>query len=311
MKLMRPPDSTTHKVRFVHAVVIHETGGPEVLRYEEVPDPEPGEGELLVRIEAAGVNHYDINLRAMTASDIPLILGSDGGGVRQDSGERVLVTRASGTYAELVAVTEDKLWSIPDSVSASSAAALGVPYTTAWWALVDLGELKEGDTLLVQAGSSGTGQASIDIGRAFGATVYATASESKLDRLRELGVEPLAYDDPKLSELGADVVFDPVGGEVFARSVEALGQGGRLLIPGAVDSPEVSLNLWSLVGKQARIIGLGNTPAPRETLDRIIEMTGNGELSPVIDRELPLEQAAEGHRAIEARETFGKVILKP
>jgi NADPH:quinone reductase-like Zn-dependent oxidoreductase len=295
----------------VHAVVIHEAGGPEVLRYDEAPDPEPGEGEVLVRIEAAGVNHYDLNHRAGMASESPLIPGSDGGGRREDTGERVLVTRAGGTYAELVAVAEGKIWSIPESVSASAAAALGVPYTTAWWALVDLGELKEGDTLLVQAGSSGTGQATIDVGRSLGAKVYATASESKRDRLREQGAEPLAYDDPKLAELEADVVFDPVGGEVFARSVDALGHEGRLVTPGAVDSPQVSFNLWSLVGKRARIQGLGSVPAERETVERIIEMTSKGDLKPVIDRELPLAQAAEAHRAIEARETFGKVILKP
>jgi NADPH:quinone reductase len=295
----------------MQAVVIHETGGPEVLRYEEVPDPEPGEGEVLVRVEAAGVNHYDLSTRAGMASEFPLIPGGDGGGRREDTGERVLVTRANGAYAELVAVGEDKIWSIPDSVTASVAAALGVPYTTAWYALVDLGELEKGDTLLVQAGSSGTGQASIDIGRALGAKVYATASESKRERLGELGAEPLAYDDPKLAELEADVVFDPVGGEVFASSVEALGREGRLIAPGAVDNPQVSFNLWSLIGKAARIQGLGSAPAERETLERIIEMTGKGELSPVIGRELPLEQAAEAHRAIEARETFGKVILKP
>jgi NADPH:quinone reductase-like Zn-dependent oxidoreductase len=295
----------------VHAVVIHETGGPEVLRYEEVPDPEPAEGEVLVRIEAAGVNHYDLNQRAGAASELPLIPGSDGAGRREDTGERVLVTRAAGTYAELIAVTEDKIWPIPDSLDASPAAALGVPYTTAWWSIVELGELQEGETLLVQAGSSGTGQASIDIGRALGGKVFATASESKLNRLRELGAEALAYDDPKIGELGADVVFDPVGGEVFGRSVDALGPGGRVVTPGAVDSPQVSFNLWSLIGKRGRIIGIGSAPAERETLERIIEMTTKGELRPVIDRELPLEQAAEAHRVIEARETFGKVILKP
>jgi NADPH2:quinone reductase len=295
----------------MHAAVIHETGGPEVLRYEEVPDPEPGEGEVLVRIEAAGVNHYDLTVRAAMASEFPLILGIDAGGRREDTSERVLITGAGGTYAELIAVTEDKIWSIPDSVSPSVAAALGVPYRTAWHSLIEVGGLQKGNTLLVQAGSSATGQASIDIARQLGAKVYATASESKRDRLAELGAEPLAYDDPQLAELEADVVFDPVGGEVFGRSVEALGREGRLITPGAVDNPQVSFNLWSLIGKAARIQGLGSAPAERKTLERIIEMTAKGELSPVIDRELPLEQAAEAHRAIEARETFGKVILKP
>lgn len=295
----------------MHAVVLHETGGPEVLRYEEVPDPEPGEGEILVRIETAGVNHFDLNQRAGGASSFPLILGMDGAGRRDDNGQRVLVTGAPGTYAELAAAPEQNVWSIPDSLDASRAAALPIPYRTAWWAVVEKGGLKKGDTLLVQAGSSATGQAAADIGRALGATVYATASSAKLDRVRELGAEALAYDDPRLAELGADVVFDPVGGDTFARSVGALGDGGRLVTPGAVSSPEVSFSLWGLIGKRGHVIGISAQEAPRETTERLIAMAGARELSPVIDRELPLEQAAEAHRAIEARETFGKVILRP
>ncbi len=295
----------------MRAVVIHETGGPEVLRYEEVPDPEPGEGEVLVRLEAVGVNHFDVNQRAGMAQSFPLILGFDGAGRREDTGERVLVTGAPGTYAELVAVSEENVCPIPDEVDAATAAALGVPYRTAWWSIVELGGLKQGDTLLVQAGSSATGQASVDIGRALGATVYATASERKLDKLREIGAEALPYGDPKLRELGANVAFDPVGADTFADSVDALGREGTLVTPGALGNPQVSFNLWSLIGKKARIQGVGSAPAPRETIDRLIALAAEGKLKPVIDRELPLEQAAEAHRAIEARETFGKVILRP
>ncbi len=127
----------------------------------------------------------------------------------------------------------------PDSLDSARAAVLGVAYKTAWASLAD-GELQRGDTLLVQAGSSGTGQAAIDIGRHLGATVFATASESKHDRLRELGAEPLAYDDERVAQLGANVVFDPVGGSVFERSLSALAPGGRLVTPGAVESPIVS-----------------------------------------------------------------------
>jgi NADPH2:quinone reductase len=295
----------------VHAVVLHETGGPEVLRYEEVPDPEPAEGEVLVRIEAAGVNHYDITLRAGAASQFPLILGVDAAGRREDSGGRVLVTGVMGTYAELVAAPEDNLWPIPDSLDAATAAALGVPFRAAWWSVVDLGGLKEGDTLLVQAGSSATGQASLDIGRALGARVVATASSSKLDKLRELGAEAFPYGDPALHELGANLVFDPVGGDTFADSVEALGREGVVVTPGAIGNPQVSFNVWTLIGRMARIQGSGSAPAVRETLERIIELVAEGTLKPAIDRVLPLEQAAEAHRAIEARETFGKVILRP
>jgi NADPH:quinone reductase-like Zn-dependent oxidoreductase len=129
--------------------------------------------------------------------------------------------------------------------------------------------------------------------------------------VRELGAEPLAYDDERLAGLEADVVFDPVGGDGFARSVDALARGGRVVTPGAVASPAVSFDVWSLVGKGARIIGTGSSPASRETLDRLIELAGEGRLAPIVDRRLPLEQAAEAHRLIEARETFGKVVLVP
>lgn len=295
----------------MRAVVLHQTGGPEVLELEQVADPESGGGEVVVRIEAAGVNHYDLNQRAGAASSLPLILGVDAAGQRTDTGARVLVTGAPGCYAELVAAAEESVWPIPDSLDAAPAAAIGVPYRTAWWAIVDIARLERGDTLLVQAGSSATGQACIDIGRSLGARVYATASGPKLDRLRDLGAEALAYDDHRLSEVAADVVFDPVGADTFSRSVEALAPDGRLVTPGAVGNPQVSFNLWTLLGKRGRIIGIGSAPAQRETIERLIELAGRGELRPVIDRELPLEQAAEAHRAIEARETFGKVILRP
>jgi NADPH2:quinone reductase len=296
----------------VQAVVIHETGGPDVLRYEDVPDPQPAEDEVLVRIEAAGVNHYDVNLRAGMARELPLILGGDAAGRREDTGENVIVTGARlGTYAELAAIKPKNMWPRPGELEASAAAALGVPYQAAWMALVEIAELEAGDTLLVQSGSSGTSLACIDLAKSIGARVYATASDRKLDRLRELGADALAYDDELVGELEADVVYDPVGGETFAQSLAALGRGGRLVTPGALGSPDVALNLWTLVGKRARIAGVAGEAAPREVLEQIIERASKGELQPVIDRQLPLAEAAEAHRAIEARETFGKVILKP
>jgi NADPH2:quinone reductase len=296
----------------VKAAVIRETGGPEVLRYEDVPDPQPREDEVLVRIEAAGVNHYDLNLRAGMARELPLIMGGDGAGRRVDTGARVLVNGSRlGTYAELAAIKPKNLWPMPDELEASTAAALGVPYQAAWMALVEIAELRAGETLLVQSGSSGTSLACIDLARSIGARVYATASEHKLDRLRELGVEALGYDDERLEELEADVVYDPVGRETFERSLAALGRGGRLVTPGALGSPDVALSLWTLVGKRGRIAGVAGEAAPRKVLERIIVQAATGELRPVIDRELPLAEAAEAHRAIEARETFGKVILRP
>jgi NADPH:quinone reductase len=295
----------------MRAIVVHKAGGPEVLRIEEVPDPRPGPGEVLVRVEAAGINHIDLAMRAGGAGTPPAILGSDAAGRREDTGERVLVTQAQGTYAELVTVDEDKVFAIPDSLDAAAAAALGSPYTVAWWSLVDLGGLKERDTLLVQGASTATGQASIDVAVALGAKVYATAPGEKLEAVRALGAEALAYGDPKVGQLEANIVFDPIGADTFADSVEALAPRGTLVTPGAVGNPMVSFNLWTLLEKRARIQGIGPAPLVRETMERLISLAAEGKINPGIDRELPLEQAADAHRAIEARETFGKVVLRP
>ena len=188
---------------------MHEAGRPEVLRLDEMPDPQPGEGEVLVRVEAVGINHIDLVNRAGAAGSYPTILGYDAAGRREDTGERVLVTGTPGTYAELVGAKQENVFAIPDSLDVAAAAALGVPHTVAWWSLVDMGGLKEGDTLLVQGASTATGQASVDIGRSLGAKVYATSRPEKLDQVRALGAEPLAYGDPKVRELEANVVFDP------------------------------------------------------------------------------------------------------
>jgi NADPH:quinone reductase-like Zn-dependent oxidoreductase len=295
----------------MRAIVVREAGGPEVLRAEEVPDPRPVEGEVLVRVEAIGVNHIDLAGRAGAAGSLPAILGSDAAGRREDTGERVLVTSTDGTYAELVVAKEENVFAIPDSLGTAVGAALGAPYMTAWWSIVDLGGLKERDTLLVQGAPAATGQASVDIGGALGAKVYATAPAGKLDAVRALGAEALAYGDPKVRQVEANVVFDPIGAETFADSVEALAPQGTLVTPGAVGNPTVSFNLWTLMGKRARIQGIGPHPVVRATMERLISLAAEGRLKPVIDRELPLEQAADAHRAIEARETFGKVILRP
>jgi len=298
----------------MRAIVIHEAGGPEVLRLEDVPDPSLSNGHVLVRVEAAAVNHFDITQRMapeMTGTTPPYTPGVDAAGTRVDTGERVLVTGAPSAYAELLAAPAENVRPIPDSLDSAHAAALGVAYKTAWAALEDA-ELGAGENLLVQAGSSGTGQAAIDIGRHLGANVYATASRSKHDRLRELGAEPLAYDDERIPGLQPQVVFDPVLGEGFERSLAALAPGGRLVTCGALDNPMVSINMWTVVGKRLRIIGTGGGSVSPEQLDHLIELVATGALrGPVIDRELPLEQAAEAHRLIENRETFGKVVLKP
>lgn len=297
----------------MRAVVIHETGGPEVLKLEELLEPEPGEGEVLVRVEAAGVNRFDLNQRAGGATKLPLVLSTFGdvAGRREDTGELVVATSVRGTYAEFAVAKEENVASLPSGVGAAVAASLPTPYRAAWWGVVGLAELKEGETLLVQGGGSSTGQAAIDIGRSLGATVYATASAGKQDRLQELAAEALDYDDPKLAELQADVVFEPLGARTFERSLEAAGPDGRIVTPGAVDDPNVSLNIWTLVGKRLRIQGIAGQAAPPDTLGRLVDLVAKGKLHPWVEKELPLDQAAEAHRLLEAGEVTGRVVLIP
>jgi NADPH:quinone reductase-like Zn-dependent oxidoreductase len=297
----------------MRAIVVREPGGPEVLKLEDVPEPAAGDGLIPVRLEVAAVNHFDINARRTPEAvgmTLPFTPGIDGAGTRIDTGERVLVSGYPGTYAEVIAAPDEAIRPIPDPLGWVPAAALGVAYKTAWASLMDA-DLKEGETLLVQAGSSGTGQAAIDIGHYLGANVYATCSPAKHDRLRDLGAEPLAYDDERIGELAPQVVFDPVGGEVFERSLAALAHEGRLVTCGALKSLSVSVNLQDMLLKRLRIIGSGGAWLPAEETDRIIDLVATGALhGPVIDRELPLEKAAEGHRLIENRETFGKIVLR-
>ena len=297
----------------MRAIVVHEGGSPDVLQLEDVPDPTPN-GKIVVRVEAAGVNHFDINQRMapeMTGATPPFTPGVDAAGTRVDTGERVLVTGVPGAYAELIAAPEENVWPLPESVDFDRAAGLGVAYKTAWASLADA-ELRAGEKLLVQAGSSGTGQAAIDIGRYLGAEVYATAREPKHERLRELGAEPLAYDDQRIADLEANVVFDPVLGKALDQSLAALAPGGRLVTCGALDDPMCTINMWSVVGKRLRIIGSGGATVTPQQVDQLIELVAKGELrGPVVDRELPLDEAAKAHRLIENRETFGKVVLKP
>jgi NADPH:quinone reductase-like Zn-dependent oxidoreductase len=297
----------------VRAVVLHETGGPEVLRLEEAPDPRPGAGEVLVRVEAAGVKRFDVNQRKGGASSFPLVLGNPGdvAGIREDTGERVVVAGAKGSYAELTVAADHNVYVLPAGVDAAVAAGFPTPYRTAWWGLVGRGELAAGKILLVQGGGSSTGRAAIDIGRSLGATVYATASPGKHERVRELGAEPLSYDDPRVAELEADVVWEPLGARTFERSVAALGRDGRLITPGAVGDPNLSFSVWALVGKRARIEGIAGQAAPHETLAQLLESLARGELHPRVERELPLAQAAEAHRLIEAGDVMGRIVLRP
>ena len=223
-----------------------------------------------------------------------------------------------GGAAELIAVPIRNLLRKPAALSFAEAAALPLDMLTAWHMLVARAQLRLGETVLVHAGGSGVGSAAIQIARLFGATVFATAgSAAKAARAKELGAqETILYRDADfLAEVrrltgkrGVDVVVEHVGADTFDRSVRALARGGRLVTCGATTGAEVTINLRLIFFKLLSI--LGSTMGSLAELHEIMKHVEGGRLRPVVDRVLPLEEIAEGERALENREAFGKVVLR-
>jgi NADPH:quinone reductase-like Zn-dependent oxidoreductase len=224
----------------------------------------------------------------------------------------------SGGAAEKIAVPVRNLIRKPAALSFAEAAALPLDMVTAWHMLVARAQLRPGETVLVHAGGSGVGSAAIQIAKLWGATVFATAgSAQKAARAKDLGAdETIVYTDVDFvdevrrltSKRGVDVVFEHVGGETFERSLRALTKGGRLVTCGATSGGEATLNLRLVFFKLLSI--LGSTMGSLAELHEIMKFVEAGRLHPVIDRVLPLTQVAEGHRILEAREAFGKIVFE-
>lgn len=223
----------------------------------------------------------------------------------------------SGGAAELIAVPVRNLLRKPPALSFAEAAALPLDLLTAWHMLVARAQLRPGETVLVHAGGSGVGSAAIQIAKLWGATVYATAgTDEKVRRSRELGAdEALNYRTADFvaearrltGKRGVDVVFEHVGGETFERSLRALAKGGRLVTCGATAAAEVTINLRLVFFKLLSI--LGSTMGSLAELQEVLKHVEAGRLKPVLDRVLALEEVAEGHRILEAREAFGKIVF--
>jgi putative PIG3 family NAD(P)H quinone oxidoreductase len=303
----------------VHAITIPKPGGPEVLTWAEVPDPEPGPGEVLIRTAASAVNRADLLQRQghykppPGASPYP---GLEASGTNAATGEPLCALLGGGGYAELVAVPEAHTLPVPVGLSVEEAAALPEVACTVW---SNLGHELRGKTLLIHGGGSGIGTFAIQFGVALGATVVTTARKSKHDRLKELGAhETIDYtDDDWATRVRADIILDLIGARYLGRNIEALATNGRLAIIGLQGGVKADLDLRALGTKQGSISMTllrsrshdEKAAIVRGVRDHVWPLVESGAIKPVIDRRLPMARAAEAHRIVEASEHVGKVLL--
>ena len=320
------------------AAVIYENGGPEVLRYEDVPDPECPDGCVLIEVEAISVEGGDLLHRAGSPPpSVPHSVGylaagtviEVGAGVERPAvGDRVVSLNMAGSHASKRAVPAISTWPIPDGLDAAAAACVPVAFGTAQECLFTAGHLEAGQTVLIQAGAGGVGMAAIQLAKQAGATVISTASsDEKLERLREFGLdhginyatEPFVERTRELTDgRGADLIVDSVGGQVLADSISALAYRGTLVsvgVTGRGGSAVEARLLWAQ-NNTLRGVFLGGAlmaeyPRVHGMIAELLERVASGDLRVVIDRTFPLAEAAAAHAYIESRQAFGRVVLTP
>jgi NADPH2:quinone reductase len=325
----------------VKAVVIHELGSPDALKYEDVPDPQIRPRQVLVRIKAASINRGDLGRRegtyrgATAGAALPLVLGWDVAGEILEVGEevegrhvgqRVVATLAQGGYAEMAAVNVAGTVPIPDNLSFEEAASIPIAFLTSWFALLKIGELQDGESVLVQSGGSGVGMAAVQIAKHTGAKVITTSgTEEKLERCREMGADlAISYRQGDVRQevssftagSGVNLVLESVGGETFSESLRCLAPGGRLVTVGNTSQSPSQIDAGYLVQRGLHIIGFSlSTQMGRGgvmgELFRIMELFEQGKLKTAVDRVFALKDAPEAHRYVADNRNFGKVLLVP
>jgi putative PIG3 family NAD(P)H quinone oxidoreductase len=325
----------------MRAVVITEPGEPDVLRWLEVPDPVPGPGEVVIDVAASGVNRADLMQRQgfyPPPAGAPPYPGLECSGRIRSAGEGVTSWRpgdevcallSGGGYAEQVAVPEGQLLPVPGNVDVTTAAAFPEAACTVYANVFQLAGLASGETLLVHGGSSGIGTMAIQLARAFGARVACTAgSEEKLARCRELGADVTVNyrtEDFVAAVLdategaGVDVILDIMGASYLARNLAALATDGRLVVIGRQGGSRAELDLGVLQAKRASVHAttLRARPAGQKAAvvaavrDQVWPLIDAGKVVAVIDRELPMSQAAQVHRVMAGGEHIGKILLLP
>ena len=320
------------------AICVRTTGGPEVLVLENLPDPTPGDGQLVVRLHAAGVNPVDVYIRSAAQGRnpvLPYVPGLDGAGIVESvgprltgfaPGDRVYLSGTAplpmnGTYAERAVCTAAHVHPLPAHLSFSQGAAVNVAYATAYRSIADRARALPGETMLVHGGSGGVGVASIQIGRAMGLRVFATAgTERGLDLVLQQGAH-LAFDHRAPGYLsgilaatggrGVDVVIEMLANVNLDKDLGLLARNGRVVVVG--NRGRVEIDARQTMGRDAAILGMTLMNATAEDRVRIHAALdaglANGSLTPIVGREFPLADAAAAHEAVMQSGAYGKIVL--
>jgi NADPH:quinone reductase-like Zn-dependent oxidoreductase len=324
------------------AIRIHEDGGPEVLRYEDAPDPEPGADDVLIELRAASLNHLDIWIRQGRPSvPKPRILGADGAGVVAgfgvdvdgfDQGQQVVINpgialdpygneikvigeHMDGTHAELIAVPKSNVYPIPDGMSFEEAAAFPLVYETAHRMLVTRAVLQPGEWVLVWGVGGGVATAANAIARALGArTIVTSGSDDKLAAVEADAKVNHERDDvvaavkEATGGAGADIVVEHVGEATWQRSLQAARTAGRVAVCGATTGPNPPAALHRIWWKQLTV--LGSTMGTRKDFEAVYDLVSRGRVKPIVDEVFPLAEAAAAHERMERGEQLGKIVLR-
>jgi NADPH2:quinone reductase len=313
----------------MRAIQISEFGGPDVMKLVELADPVPGAGEVLLDVTAAGINYADthqIENSYLSAQTLPLVPGIEVVGTH--GGRRYLASVSSGGYAEKAIAHKAVLFPIPDSVTDEQALCMLIQGTTAWHLLKTMGNLKSGESVVVHAAAGGVGTIAIQLAKLWGAKVIAvTSSDEKAALASSLGADEVVdANSDNLGKVlraanggkGVDIVLEMVGGTTFDQSLLALGDFGRLLTFGmASRTAPTPVHPGSLMHGSKTISGFwlancfGKKEMMNDVIDELFALISEGKLKPVIGATYPLNEAAGAHRAMLARETTGKIVLKP
>lgn len=303
------------------AIRMYDFGPPSVLKYEGVTRPTPGDDDILIRVHAAGVNPVDDKIRAGSLGPRvkpPYIPGFDAAGVVEKAGKNITKFKAGdavytyinlqrgGAYAEFVLAKEDEVAPKPANLSFTDAASVPLAALTAWQALIDTAKLQAGQTVLIHGGSGGVGSFAVQIAKARGARVIATASADNQQTLKDLGADvAIDYRARKFEDIGerVDVVLDPIGGDTQERSWSVLKKGGHLV--SIVEAPDQA--------RAARAEAKGSVILVKPSADELAQITAlieSGQLKPLVTKVLPLARAAEAHEQVATRHTRGKIVLE-